>query len=407
MISQTEINKKARRLWSSGAFLKSWLDGESLFPFEVPFKTPSGRTLSKEFIKIRDWIGELHQHSKAVTGSGYQLEHRLISHQQLGQQKVPQKIVFESQDDWLVFIGQQPAFKRFKALIDLTRRQLPQAMALVKSRPVKLLDYADVWPELIKVCRYFQLNPRPDRYIRQLDIQGIDTKFIETHKSILSELLILALEPEDFDDSVAGIVENGFERRFGLRYDEPLIRFRLLDPEACLADPLLGRGQVTNKNQLPDRSVPLSQFVDPHVSKIFITENKINGLSFPSMNDAIVIFGLGYGIRSLFSVSWLDEKEIYYWGDIDTHGFSILSQLRGRFCQTQSLLMDQETLESHRSLCVEEPINKRFMTDLANLTESEMTLFDTLRYNRLGVNLRLEQERICFSAFRETLADNN
>ncbi len=122
--------------------------------------------------------------------------------------------------------------------------------------------------------------------------------------------MTIAFELEDFDDSVAGTVDYNFERRSGLRYAETLIQFHLLDPEACLADPLLNRGQLlnrdhlSNKSKLPDRSVPLSQFVDPHVSKIFITENKINGLSFPAMSDVIVIFGSGYGIRSLFSVSW-------------------------------------------------------------------------------------------------------
>ena len=389
MITLQEINKKARRPWSSGAFLKSWLKDEAFFPFEISFKTPTGRTLSNEFLQVRDWIATLHSHSKNATGKGYQLEYRTISHQQLGQQRLPHKIVFENQEDWLVFIGQQSAFKEFQGLADQTKRQLPQVMSFVNSKPVKVLDYAAAWPQLIKVCRYFQLNPQPNRYIRQLDIQGVDTKFIEAHKGILSELLTLALEPEDFDDSVTGIAENGFERRFGLRYDEPLIRFRLLDSNAAVTD----------------MSVPLSQFVDPGVSQIYITENKVNGLAFPSVNDAIVIFGLGYGIRSLFSVSWLQDKHIIYWGDIDTHGFSMLSQLRGRFGQTTSFLMDQQTLDKHLSLCVEEPESKRFLADLTYLTDSEQALFDALRQNQLGKNLRLEQERIGFSCLRNALVD--
>ena len=32
------------------------------------------------------------------------------------------------------------------------------------------------------------------------------------------------------------------------------------------------------------------------------------------------------------------------WGDIDTHGFAILDQLRGILDSVQSLLMDRETL---------------------------------------------------------------
>ena len=389
MITLQEINKKARRPWSSGAFLKSWLRDETFFPFEIPFKTPTGRTLNSEFLQVRDWIATLHSHSKNATGSGYQLEYRTVSHQQLGQQRLPHRIVFENWEDWLAFIGQPSAFKQFQGLIDQTKRQLPQVMPFVNSKPVKVLDYAAVWSQLIAVCRYFQLNPKPDRYIRQLDIQGVDTKFIEAHKGILSELFVLALEPEDFDGSVTGIAENGFERRFGLRYDEPLIRFRLLDSNAPVTD----------------MSVPLSQFIDPGVSQIFITENKVNGLAFPSVKDAIVIFGLGYGIRSLFSVRWLEDKHIIYWGDIDTHGFSMLSQLRGWFGQTKSLLMDQKTLDKHLPLCVEETESKRFLADLINLTNSEQALFDALRQNQLGKNLRLEQERIAFSCLRNALAE--
>lgn len=392
MITLTELNKKAKRPWTSGVFLRHFLQNEGtqdkgFLPFEISFKTPSGRTLGSEFIRVRDWIAELHNHSKAVTGSGYLLEYRTINHKQLGLQQLPQKIVFENYDDWLVYIGQQSAFKQFQALADQTRQQLPQIMPFFASKPLRVLGHADVWLELIKVCQYFQLNPKPNRYTRQLDIQGVDTKFIEAHKGILSELLILVLGSEDFDDSITGIAENGFERRFGLRYDEPLIRYRLLDSDAAVTD----------------MSVPLSQLVDPGVRQVFITENKVNGLAFPPVKDAMVIFGLGYGIRSLFSVNWLKEKDIIYWGDIDTHGFSMLSQLRGKFRQTRSLLMDQATLEAHRPLCVKEPDGKRFLDDLADLTDSEQALFDALRQNKLGENLRLEQERITFSCLQDAL----
>ncbi|OED46734.1 hypothetical protein ACH42_03505 [Endozoicomonas sp. (ex Bugula neritina AB1)] len=387
MITQAELNKKAKRPWVSGAFLKSWLNDEPFFPFEIPFKTPTGRTLSNEFIQVREWISELSLHSKAVKGVGYQLEYRSINHQTLGGQELPQKIFFDNQDDWLAFTGHQSDFKQFVKLVGLTRRQLPEIMPFISGKPMKVLDFADVWPLLIKVCRYFQLKPKPGRYIRQLDIQDVDTKFIEMHKGILSDLLTLALESEDFDAEVTGLSENGFERRFGLLFDEPLIRFRLLDSQV----------------RVTDMSVPLSQFIDPRVSRIFITENKINGLAFPPLEDSIVIFGLGYGVRSLFSVDWLKTKEIYYWGDIDTHGFAILSQLRQRFHQVESFLMDQETLDKHFSLCVEEPEGKRFLGELFNLADSERSLFDALKNNAQGNNLRLEQERIGYGCLREAL----
>ena len=246
MINLTELKKKAQRPWLSDSFLKCWLNGESIFPLEIPFRTPSGRSLGSDFAKVRDWIALLHSNSKAVKGAGYVLEYRTINHQQLGRQRLPGRILFESQEDWLAYIGQQKTFRRFDELVGSSRRLLPEVMPFIAWKPLKVLEFAESWPSLLKVCRYFQLNPRPGRYIRQLGIQGVDTKFIESHKGILSELLSFALEPEDYDESVTGLSENGFERRFGLRYDEPLIRFRLLDSE----DPVT------------DISVPVSQFID-------------------------------------------------------------------------------------------------------------------------------------------------
>ena len=378
MISLKEIKQKAERPWTSGRFLKSWLAEEEYFPLDIPFRKPSGRSLGSDFAKVRDWMALLHKNSKDVCGTGFSIEYRAINHQQLGRQRIPDTILFENRDDWLSYIGKRKAFRQFDEIVGSTRRQLPEVMEYLKTKPLKVLEYAESWASLLKVCRYFQHNPNPGRYIRQLDIQGVDTKFIEGHKGILSELLVLALDSDDFDGTVIGLAENGFERRFGLLYDEPLVRFRLLESDH-------------------DMSVPISRFVDPGVQRVFITENKVNGLAFPKVRDAMVIFGLGYGIRSLATVSWLKDKELVYWGDIDTHGFAILSQVRKMFPGTRSLMMDETTLREHLSLCVLEQGAKRFLGELPDLSTEESALFESLKDNRLGRNLRLEQERIRYS----------
>ena len=390
MITQKELQKKAARYWSTGAFLKQWLAGEAVFPLEIPFSKPSGRTLGNDYGKVRDWIAALDRCSKPVKGSGYLLDYKTVNHKQLGQQRLPDRIYFENRDDWLSYIGCQAAFRQFDEIAGMTKRQLPDAMPFLFEKPLKVLEYAEDWHKLIKVCRYFQINPRPDRYIRQLDIQGVDTKFIETRKGILTDLLTLSLDDDDYETSVTGLAENGFERRFGLRYDEPLIRFRLLDRA---------------ESGVSDMSVPLSQFVEPvgDITTVYITENKINGLCFPAVEKAMVVFGLGYGIRSLNQVDWLKGKEIVYWGDIDTHGFSILSGVRQHFPRTESLLMDQTTLDQHKHLCVQEPDAKRYKGELNNLTAEESELFNALKDNRQGVNLRLEQERIGYGCILQAL----
>ena len=81
-----------------------------------------------------------------------------------------------------------------------------------------------------------------------------------------------------------------------------------------------------------------------------------------------------------------------YWGDIDTRGFAILSQLRERFAHVASMLMDRETLMAHEVHWGSEDRPSRL--DLSNLTVHERTLYDDLRDNRIRKGLRLEQERI-------------
>jgi hypothetical protein len=136
---------------------------------------------------------------------------------------------------------------------------------------------------------------------------------------------------------------------------------------------------------------------------VFITENDTNALAFPRMPESIVIFGGGYGVHLLAAVPWLGEKTLFYWGDLDTHGFSMLSRFRHIFPHARSLLMDSATLTSHRHLWVQEDKSKRCVGTLQYLTEAEQQVYDDLRYDRFGDRIRLEQERIAFRRVEEVL----
>ncbi|PIM50411.1 hypothetical protein CS062_25165, partial [Roseateles chitinivorans] len=133
----------------------------------------------------------------------------------------------------------------------------------------------------------------------------------------------------------------------------------------------------------------------PAVSRVFITENEVNFLAFPPLADAMVVFGAGYGVDTLAAARWLHARTIHYWGDIDTHGFAILDQLRGHFPHVESFLMDRATLLAHREQWTDEP--QPVLRELLQLAPSERELFDDLRWKRLGSgHVRLEQERIGF-----------
>lgn len=116
----------------------------------------------------------------------------------------------------------------------------------------------------------------------------------------------------------------------------------------------------------------------------------MNCLTFPAVSKAIVIFGTGYGVKKLKAISWLHEKSIRYWGDIDAHGFEILSQLRSYFPQTDSFLMDRATFRHFYEYAHKETLSNT--KNLLHLNQEEQAMYKFLR-NTDDKN-RLEQEKI-------------
>ncbi len=68
---------------------------------------------------------------------------------------------------------------------------------------------------VLAVCRFMKSNPMPHRYIRELDILGVDSKFIEQNKSLLRELLDIIMPADGIHSDITNISGHGFERRYG------------------------------------------------------------------------------------------------------------------------------------------------------------------------------------------------
>jgi hypothetical protein len=391
MITAKELKNKCLKYWNGQAIQRSVLSSDSLFPLTfLKIRLPA-RELSEEFGSIREALHILHAQSKEQKGFGYTLCYRTIQHRQLGRQKVPETVVFETHADFLKFSGLSEEYRIFCDLLQMMLDTIPSLADWLLMNTAKILEYRAVWDKLLAVVLFLQENPKPNCYLRELPIPGIDSKFIEQNKGILREILDILLAPEQLDAQIQGFQNHGFERRYGFKYPEPLIRFRILD--------------TTFAQQFLDVSVPLSEFrkLDLRCNQVIVTENKVNGLSFPNASDAIIIFGLGYGIQSLANIPWLQEMDIYYWGDLDTHGFAILSQFRSYYPQAKSLFMDELTLKNFITMAVEESQDKRMIATLAHLTEQEQCLYQALCKNTYGTNIRIEQERLDFKYIRQRL----
>lgn len=379
-----DLRAQVQKLWDKGQLLACMVEGEALFPLRLTLKGPASAELSERFDAVRAWIADLQQGAQSATRSGYRLELREVMHRVIGANILPREAWVDTLDDALALIGKRREAERFKALITSTAASQPVLLPWLGKRPLRALELAEDWPRLLAVVSWLQANPRPGIYLRQVDLPDVHSKFIEAHRGVLAELLDLALPAAAIDTGAAGAGE--FARRYGFR-DKPVrIRFRLLDTRHIL--PAAGADQ--------DIAVTHDAFarLDPAASHVFITENEINFLAFPPMPDSMVIFGAGYGFDMLAAAAWLRERTIYYWGDIDTHGFAILDQLRTLFPHVRSVLMDRATLLAHGKQWGHEPQPVR--RDLPRLDADERALFDDLRDNRLGHQIRLEQERIGF-----------
>lgn len=385
-----ELRAQLTRRWERGDLLRAWMRHEagvqadagrtSGFPLTLKFKGPTSGEVTARFAQVREWAVSLSALPHV------QITWRAFRHPVMGAQQLPELIEVPSLDAALAWLGRSTDAKRFDHLLGLTQARVPALQPWLAGSPLRALDLAQVWPGLLSVVEWRQRHPTPGCYLRQVDIPGIHSKFIEAHRGVLAELLDLALPADAIVSQYSGVT--GFAARYGFKDKPERIRLRVLDP-AIAAVP----GAFC-----PDLALDAGSFaalnLGPSLQHVFITENEVNFLAFPLAKRGIVIFGAGYGWQMLAQAEWLRRCQVYYWGDIDTHGFAILDQLRSHLPHVRSFLMDHDTLMAHRALCGEEdsPVSH----DLMCLNPQEMAVYDALRDQRVGPRLRLEQERIAF-----------
>ncbi len=402
-----DLRAQVQKLWDKGDLLRPCVQGEPVPPRRLRLTAPSSSDLADRFDEVRAWMKALGCSAPVDRAPHWRIELREFRHRVLGVCAVPEALWLDTLDDALALIGRQKEAKRFARQVLQTSAQQPSVLPWLEKRPLNALALADAWPRLLAVVAWLQAHPRPGCYLRQVDLPDVDSKFIEANRGVLSELLDLALPPDAIDNGASGAGQ--FCQRYGFK-DKPLrIRLRLLD--ASLTPFAQGMLPAGAEHDITLTQADFARLALP-VRRIFVTENEVNFLAFPAMADSMVIFGAGYGFEVLQGARWLQGCRLYYWGDIDTHGFAILDQLRAQLPQVQSLLMDHATLMAHQSQWGEEP--QPVLRELLRLDAAEAALFDDLliqglRSNKPGttaatVAVRLEQERIGYTWVKAALA---
>ncbi|MBE2253383.1 MAG: hypothetical protein IAE78_27895 [Myxococcus sp.] len=378
-----DLVTQVQRLWERGEILRASLTGEALFPKLLRLSRPSTQDSGSRFEEVRKWIAALKDGAEA---HGYVVEFEEVAHRQLGRNEFPGRVLIQTEADALRMIAKTRAAERFRALREETIAAFPSLDAWIVDHPMKVVEHADRWAGHLAVLKWFVEHPRSGLYRRQLEIEGVDTKFIEDHRQLLTGLLEAVLPPA----AVVGEPGSWFDTRFGLREKPSLVRFRLLDE----------RDHIQGLSDLTIPTADLARLEFP-LEDVIVTENEVNGLALLPRPRTMVVFGQGYALETLGQVRWLGAKRLLYWGDIDTHGFAMLDRFRAHFPAARSFLMDRETLLAHKLMWVAERTPST--EPLTRLTEPERALHRELLRGTHGERLRLEQERITFRWVREAL----
>lgn len=384
--TSADLHAQVQRLWDRGDLLRASVGDAIEWPVRLKLRGPSATDVMGRFDIVREWVD-------AVTATAHvRFEWRESKHRVHGSQRLPDAAWLDSLDDALAIVDRVSEAQRFRELWIQASTSQPAVLAWLSEHPLDALSLSDRWTRLLSVVSWVQANPRPAVYIRQVDLPGIDSKFIEAHRGVLADLLDAALPTGAIDTEARGVA--AFARRYGFLEKPERMRFRLLDPSIECVPGSTGRADIT-------LDAPSFATLALSVDRVFITENETNFLAFPDLPRAVVVFGAGYGLTTLARAPWLQRCRVQYWGDLDTHGFAILDQLRHALPHAESFLMDRETLLAHRASWGEEPEQVRH--ELRHLTADDAAVYDDLRYDRLQRSLRLEQERIAFRCVRARL----
>jgi hypothetical protein len=361
-----------RRQWDRGAILAEMVGAPSIFPYRFRLTRPKPADLLERYEDVR----------VVTTAQGTR---------SVGRNQVPSEVWVDSLEDAALLLHETIALPAFRDVVDETTARLPALLEWLSAHCIEALAVAPDWPRILDVVLWLQANPRPDIYVRQVNILGVHTKFIEQNRKLLSSILDTLLPVDAIDSEHSPSV--AFDRRYGFRVSPSMVRIRSLDPSLIV---LPGADDRVVSLTVQD----FSNLIGVH--RVFVTENYVNFLAFPPVAGAIVVFGEGYDVGKIAKAPWIASVPFRYWGDIDTHGFAILDHLRSLLPHVTSLLMDHATLHAHEAQWGFE--HEQVRRDLNNLTRSERALYDDLRDNRIRANLRLEQELTPYALIQEAVS---
>jgi hypothetical protein len=278
----------------------------------------------------------------------------------------------------------------------LSHHQPGQAVLPWLTRIVDLDTYD--FTTLLAATTWFRANPRSGLTARSVPVPGMHTKWLARHRSMVLACLGTptdSSEPADpAGDADPTDIPTGDLDALGLR---PLPR----ETSVVLADPVL-RAAAGGLRQI---TAPVDELARLQIrpDTVLVVENKEPALAWRDTIGLAIIHSLGNHLDVLSGLPWIPHSRCWYWGDLDRHGFTLLSRARTLVPQLPSLLMAPGDIETYRVLGVEEGLDRYDQPD-PTLTPAEATALAALHLTS-GKYLRTEQERIPISDAEHALEE--
>lgn len=326
-----------------------------------PLHPPTGKFALTNQVKVRDWIREWEE----VDWASVAFETRDWSSVGLGHQLVPARVTIAGAQCIAEVVGCAEDWSELLAKFQLLRAHLP--VERIHQHLTTWRKYSlDECELAITLVRWLTENPDSGLAPRAVPLTGMHSKWVEKHRGLITALYG---SPE-----------------LGLQLSHPQrISFKILDPTLRLHP------------RLRDLSCPADQcaaaFASPpqHIAMVENQETFEAFPDFPEGSGVIAIWGHGYQAISMMKVPEIQQAIVWYFGDLDTDGFAILSALREHHDAVHSVLMDAETVQKWKCMAVHDrPYSAR---NFRNLTPEETEALDQI----IVEGLRIEQERIIFS----------
>lgn len=385
------------RFWHNRSKLKSLLTGDANFPLEVPLKPPKGNAAVQNishFQKfVSSWKGFSQEFGRAVN-KGCEVRWENRNFRSLAEQNIPTHLIILNIGSLAALLGanEERQLKEWQSKIQYVfnslslesnlningsnKTVLDQGLFLALITHLEALEkfnHSDL-ELLIKLIPQLQQDMGEGCYLRALSVAFVDTKFIEKNLRII--------------ESIAAAVIDSTAKEIGLL---PWLDCKEKPKDWLLVKPLCEKTKklLGGMPLLRLSSDTLLKFELP-ASNILVIENEQSCLALKHVPNTIAVSGGGKNVAWM-KAKWLAEKNVGYWGDIDSEGFSILSDARSKLSSITPLMMDEQTVEAFAARMVPEPDS--VSKDPIALTEKELALFKRLRADRY-TDRRLEQERL-------------